>query len=222
MKSSITTNVTHWDDYNHAKIPSDHSKSNYKQMKRLYTISLEVGRFALLAVVLLTSSCESFLDVQPRESISDQATIVDKISAETALNGVYSALGSGGYYGTTFQSIGYLSGDNVQWTGSQSQVQEFINHRVSPENSTIAGAWVAIYNTINRANNVIDKVPLVTDPALTVSVKNSIIGEALAIRGLAYFDLARTFGGVPIILTATISPLDNRGIARATQQQTFE
>jgi len=191
-------------------------------MKRSYTISFGVGRLALLAIVLLTSSCEAFLDVQPKESISDQATIVDKISAETALNGVYSALGSGGYYGTIFQSIGYLSGDNVQWTGSQSQVQEFINHRVSPENSTIAGAWVAIYNTINRANNVIAKVPQVTDPALTASIKNSIVGEALAVRGLAYFDLARTFGGVPIILAPTISPSDNRGIVRATQQQTFE
>jgi tetratricopeptide (TPR) repeat protein len=191
-------------------------------MKRPYTISSGVERLALLAIILLVSSCESFLDVKPRESISDQSTIVDKISAETALNGVYSALGSGNYYGTTFQSIGYLSGDNVQWTGSQSQVQEFINHRVSPENSTIAGAWVAIYNTINRANNVIAKVPQVTDAALTANVKNSIVGEALAIRGLAYFDLARTYGGVPIILAPTISPLDNRGIARATQQQTFE
>jgi tetratricopeptide (TPR) repeat protein len=191
-------------------------------MRRLYTNSLGVGELALLAIVLLASSCESFLDVQPRESISDQSTIVDKISAETALNGVYSALGSGSYYGTTFQSIGYLSGDNVQWTGSQSQVQEFINHRVSPENSTIAGAWVAIYNTINRANNVIAKVPQVTDPALTANIKNSIVGQALAIRGLAYFDLARTFGGVPIVLNPTISPLDNRGIGRATQQQTFE
>src|SRR5690606_39774901 len=85
-----------------------------------------------------------------------------------------------------------------------------------------AGAWVAIYNTINRANNVIAKVPQVTDPALTASIKNSIVGEALAVRGLAYFDLARTFGGVPIILAPTISPSDNRGIVRATQQQTFE
>lgn len=178
--------------------------------------------YIILLLSSISWSCESFLDVKPRESISDQNTIVDKISAETALNGIYSALGSGGYYGTTFQSIGYLSGDNIQWTGSQSQVQEFINHRVNPENSTIGGAWVAIYNTINRANNVIAKVPQVTDPALTIALRNSIIGEALAIRGLAYFDLARTFGGVPIILNPTISPADNRGIARATQQQTFE
>lgn len=190
-------------------------KNIYKYKSGFYLI----GAFFL---ILMASSCESFLDVKPKESISDQVTIVDRISAETSLNGVYSALASGGYYGTTFQSIAYLSGDNVQWTGSQSQVQEFINHRVLPENSTIAGAWNAIYTTINRANNVIAKVPLVTDPSLTTTNRDRIIGEALAIRGLAYFDLARTFGGVPIILNPTISPADNRGIARATQQQTYD
>lgn len=176
-----------------------------------------------VAVVLWLglSSCSDFLDVKPQESISDAVTIVDRVSAETALNGVYSALGSGGYYGTTFQSIAYLSGDNVQWTGSQSQVQEFINHRVNPENSTIGGAWVAIYNTINRANNVVVKVEEVTDASLTAGEKNRIIGEALAIRGLAYFDLARTYGGVPIILSPTVSPSDNRGIARASQTETY-
>jgi hypothetical protein len=181
--------------------------------------TLILSVFLALAIVL--SSCEDFLDVQPRASISDQATIVDRISAETALNGVYSALGSGGYYGISFQSIGYLSGDNIQWTGSQSQVQEFINHRVLPENSTISSSWTAIFRTINRANHVISKVPDVVDPTLTTEVRNRIIGEALAIRGLAYFDLARTFGGVPIILEPTATPRDNRGILRATQEQTY-
>lgn len=177
----------------------------------------------LLLVSLLggISSCDDFLDVKPRESLSDQSTIVDKISAETAINGVYSALASNGYYGTTFQSIGYLSGDNIVWTGSQSQVQEFINHKVNPENSTIGGAWVAIYETINRANNVIAKVPQVNDPALTQEIENRILGEAYFVRALAYFDLARTFGGVPIITTPTITPTDNSGIPRSTVEQTY-
>jgi hypothetical protein len=175
----------------------------------------------LIAFTLGQTACDSFLDVKPRESVSDDATIVDKISAETAIRGVYSALASNGYYGTTFQSIGYLSGDNIQWTGSQSQVQEFINHQVNADNSTISGAWVAIYNTINRANNVIDKVPAVTDPSLTQELKNKIVGEAYFIRALAYFDLARTFGGVPIITKPTITPADNRGIPRSSVEETY-
>lgn len=177
----------------------------------------------ILSIGLLTStvSCNKFLDVQPLESISDTQTIFDKTSAETALRGVYSALSNGSYYGTTFQSIGYLTGDNIQWTGSQSQVQEFINKKVNADNSTIGGAWTAIYRTINRANNVIAKVPTVTDPLLTDALKNQLVGEAYFIRALAYFDLARTWGGVPLITKPTSNPTENRGVSRSSQAETY-
>ncbi len=177
----------------------------------------------ILSIGLLTStvSCNKFLDVQPLESISDTQTIFDKTSAETALRGVYSALSNGSYYGTTFQSIGYLTGDNIQWTGSQSQVQEFINKKVNADNSTIGGAWTAIYRTINRANNVIAKVPTVTDPLLTDVLKNQLVGEAYFIRALAYFDLARTWGGVPLITKPTSNPTENRGVSRSSQAETY-
>ncbi|WP_435354731.1 RagB/SusD family nutrient uptake outer membrane protein [Emticicia sp. SJ17W-69] len=177
----------------------------------------------ILSIGLLTSSvsCNKFLDVKPLESISDTQTIFDKSSAETALRGVYSALSNGSYYGTTFQSIGYLTGDNIQWTGSQSQVQEFINKKVNADNSTIGGAWTAIYRTINRANNVIAKVPTVTDPLLTDALKNQYVGEAYFIRALAYFDLARTWGGVPLITKPTANPTENSGISRSSQAETY-
>ncbi|WP_019991318.1 RagB/SusD family nutrient uptake outer membrane protein [Rudanella lutea] len=176
---------------------------------------------ALLGVGLAVSACQTFLDVKPLESISDAVTIKDQTSALTALRGVYSALADAGYYGTSFPSIGYLSGDNIAWTGSQSQVQEFINKRVSAENATLSSAWIAIYRTINRANNVLDKVPAVTDPALTPALRNAYLGQAYAIRALAYFDLARTWGGVPIITKPTLGPTDNAGIRRATLAETY-
>lgn len=175
----------------------------------------------ILPIILLfaSSSCKKFLEVEPRASISDEATIVDKASAETAVRGIYNA--SRSYYSTSFQSIAYLSGDNVQWTGSQSQVQEFINHKVSAENATITSVWSAIYVSINRANHVIAKVPAVADPLLTDALKNQYTGEAYFIRALNYFDLARTWGGVPIITTPTLAAADNRGISRSTQAETY-
>lgn len=181
--------------------------------KVLYTLSV--------LTALSFSSCEKYLDVEPRSSISDNNTIFDNASAQTALTGVYAALASGGYYGTTFQSIGYLNGDNIVWTGSQSQVQEFINHNVSADNSTIGGAWSAIYVAISRANHVIEKVPLVTDPLLTQANKDLIVGQAYFIRALAYFDLARTWGGVPIITKPTETSSDNSGISKSSQSEVY-
>ena len=174
----------------------------------------------LLTLVVLTS-CEKYLDVQPRASISDDQPIFDKASAETALRGVYSALADGGYYGTSFQSIGYLSGDNIQWTGSQSQVQEFINHKVNADNSTINAAWIAIYRTINRANNVIKRVGALEEGKLSTALQNGIVGEAYFIRALAYFDLARTWGGVPLITEPSLSQKDNIGVPRSSLTETY-
>jgi hypothetical protein len=175
--------------------------------------------FYFILFVAVTSSCKKFLEVEPRASISDEATITDKASAETAIRGVYNAARS--YYSVDFQSIAYLSGDNVQWTGSQSQVQEFINHKVNPENSTITSVWNGIYVSVNRANNVIEKVPLVADPLLTTALKNQYIGEAYFLRALNYFDLVRVWGGVPSITSATHSAAENRGIKRSTVEETY-
>jgi len=177
--------------------------------------------FFLIIISTFFFSCRKFLDVKPLESISDDQTIFDKVSAEEAVRGIYNALANDAYYGTGFQSIGYLSGDNIVWTGSQSQVQEFINHKVSAENSTVTAAWTAIYTVINRANQVISKIPLVQDPLLTEALKNQYLGEAYFIRALSYFDLARTWGGVPIITAPTLTYKDNSGIPRSNKAETY-
>jgi starch-binding outer membrane protein, SusD/RagB family len=179
--------------------------------------------FLVTSVTLfLAASCDEFLQVTPKDSLSTTENVIDgRATAEAALRGLYSALGSDGYYGTSFQSIGYLSGDNVQWTGSQSQVQEFINHKVNADNATINNAWNAIYRTINRANNLIAAVPQVNDVALTDALRNQYLGEAYFIRGLAYFDLARTWGGVPIITTPTVEAGDNADVAKSSVNEVY-
>ncbi|RYD85757.1 MAG: RagB/SusD family nutrient uptake outer membrane protein, partial [Sphingobacteriales bacterium] len=130
-------------------------------------------KFAIIAVLLITglASCKKFLDVDPKDSVSDTQTIFDKASAETAVRGLYRGLSADGYYGVSFVSIGYLGGDNVQWTGSQSIVQQFIDHNVKSDNATVSSIWLAIYTTINRANYIIAKLPEVNDATLTDAYK---------------------------------------------------
>ncbi|MDB4926409.1 RagB/SusD family nutrient uptake outer membrane protein [Mucilaginibacter sp.] len=178
--------------------------------------------FYLLPVLLSTLvSCKKFLDVQPLNSVSDDVTIVDKSSAETAVRGMYRALANDGYYGTSFQSIGYLSGDNLLRTGPGTDPSQFISHAVTSDNGTIGSAWNAIYSTINRANYVIAKLPGITDIKLTATEKNQLLGEAYFVRALCYFDLARTWGGVPIVLTPTLSSTDKDGVKRNTLAETY-
>jgi hypothetical protein len=185
---------------------------------------MQIHKYILpfLAAVLLLS-CKKFLDVQPQDAIADDAGVItDKSSAETAVRGLYRALSDNAYYGSTFVTLGYLCGDNIVWTGSQSVIQQFISHNVRADNANVASAWSGIYATINRANYIIDKVPAVTDPLLTQDLKNQFLGEAYFTRALCYFDLARTWGGVQITLTPTTTPNDKYGIKRSTAAQTYD
>ncbi len=177
----------------------------------------------IITALIISSlvSCEKFLEVEPLASVSDEVTIVDKVSAETALRGTYRGLAASGYYGTSFQSIGYLSGDNLVRTGPGTDPSQFIDHAVTSDNGTISSAWNAIYVTINRANHAIAKIPGVTDVKLTQDLKNQLVGEAYFIRALSYFDLARTWGGAPIVLTPTLSATDKDGVERSTLAETY-
>src|SRR5690606_31407171 len=47
-------------------------------------------------------------------------------------------------------------------------------------------------------------------------------GEAYFVRALAYFDLARLWGGVPLYLSPTSTATDNRGVHRASISETYE
>jgi len=173
-----------------------------------------------LLTVSLFSSCGDLLEPEPVNAVSDASPIFDKGSSETALRGVYRQLASTGYYGENYVTLGYFpSGDikNLTTGGAANLVN--VNFRA--DDPLFNTSWVAIYATINRANHVITKVPNVKDPLLTPALKNQYIGEAKFIRALAYFDLARAWGGVQIILEPTVSLQDRPKVPRSSLTETY-
>lgn len=179
-------------------------------------------RYILLLLILasFTPSCKKYLDTKPIGAVSDEAPIIDKASAETALRGVYRQLASSGYYGETYVTLGYFpSGDikNLTTGGAANLVN--VNFRADDVNFNTA--WNAIYGTINRANHVISKVPSVEDPLLTQELKDKYVGEAKFIRALAYFDLARAWGGVQLVLEPTSSLVNRPALKRSSLEDTY-
>jgi hypothetical protein len=182
---------------------------------------MKISKYIFFSIVLLSlSSCEKFLTTEPVNAVSDETTIYDKVSSETALRAVYRQFGNIGYYGENYVTFGYFpSGDikNLTTGGSAN----FVNVNFRSDDVLFNSTWIAIYNAINRANHVITKVPNVNDPALTTALRNQYIGEAKFLRALAYFDLARAWGGVQIILEPTTSLQDRPQIKRSTLEQTY-
>jgi len=179
--------------------------------------------YLILGVLALaTASCKKFLDVNPVDQVSDSQTIFDGNSAQTAVRGIYNSLESNNYYGYTFQTLGFFSGDNIKYVGSQTVNQQLTNHDVSSDLAAINTSWAAIYTVINQANNVLAKVPpLATTATFTPALKNQLIGEAYFLRALSYFDLARTWGGVQLVLTPTTAASSLPNVKRSSLAATY-
>lgn len=183
-------------------------------MKKTYNIIL------LSAMALVLLSCGKYLEVKPYDQVSDEKTIFDKVSAETAVRGTYRSLATLNY-SSSFQTTVLLSGGDVRSINNGQTDLNTINYDLRSDIGFLSTFWNNNYNTINRANHVIEKVPQVNDAALTDALRKQLLGEAYFIRALSYFDLARLFGNVQIFLTPTVQVSDKVGTPKSTQAQVY-
>jgi len=175
------------------------------------------GLIALASIVVVLSSCKkSFLDLKPYTSVSSDVAITNESDMQAALNGAYGNMNSANLYGRSTPLFGDLVSDNVYISAINSnRYLDFfqINYTVTDVNGQ--GIWQSSYSTILRANNVINSSLQGNENI------DQLRGEALAIRGLMYFELVKFFAkpytvdpnalGVPLILTydPTLKPQRN-------------
>jgi len=76
--------------------------------------------------------------------------------------------------------------------------------------------WLYTYITISRANLIIENVP---GADIEQEFKNAILGEAHFLRGLAFFELVKNFGGAVLVLE---QPAPDDVFPRATEDETWE
>lgn len=87
------------------------------------------------------------------------------------------------------------------------------------QNDIFRNFWQVTYNGIFRANVVLDKINIPTDYA--AGKKEQLEGEARFMRALFYFDLVRSFGGVPKVETS-VSMEESKSVPRATEQEIYD
>jgi hypothetical protein len=154
----------------------------------------------LLFTVLFVSCEEQLLDFPPQIYIQDGDIIISQSSAENALNGVYSSLRS--VSGTAILTY-ETAADNVILNSLRTIVVPTLKADggiTGGADRTGGGGYGSYYTLINRANHVITEVNALDNGLFTGESKNRILAEAHTLRAYAYFDLARTYGNVPIVL----------------------
>lgn len=151
--------------------------------------------FIPVIFILALSSCD-VLDVEPAHSIPADQAITNAKQVERGIIGCYDAMQSGSYYGLNFIAASDLAADDLKFSGTTISYAEINNNNILADNGIVEGIWASIYNVLNRVNNVIARIPGISD--MDESQKNAALAELRFLRALAHYDLMRLFGGVPI------------------------
>jgi starch-binding outer membrane protein, SusD/RagB family len=178
-----------------------------------------IYKATLVLVVLVFSACDSWLDLKPENGIVGDEFWKTKEQVNSAVVGIYASMLDADFAEKLFL-WGELRADMVMAnTGIRSTELEVMNGNIVDTNPI--SDWRAFYRTINQCNTVIERAPsaLAEDKTFTQGQLNAYLGEAYAIRGLMYFYLARSFGDVPLKLTATISDEQATALPKSSQAQ---
>jgi starch-binding outer membrane protein, SusD/RagB family len=155
---------------------------------------------------IFIGACKKQLTEVPYSFLTPQNFYQSAADAQSAINGVLSALQPQAYYQRTIYIITELPGDCLTPLLTQNQERiDMYKLQYTSTNAEITNWWQNSYKLISRANDVIAHVP---DINMDVPTKNHILGNACFLRALAYFDLARSFGDVPLLLKPITSPSD--------------
>ncbi|MGB4931489.1 MAG: RagB/SusD family nutrient uptake outer membrane protein, partial [Chitinophagales bacterium] len=163
-------------------------------------IGLAVNRTGIMVstiflATILFSSCESFLSQTSTNDVANSDMFTDAASLESARIGMYNTLQNQYYYGGFYPLMVEAYSDNGATGGYDNLDLDELGYKAAtPNNIYIENCWIAIYNTIYTANQIITNAEGINDATLTDEVRNDIIGEALTIRAMAHFDLLRLFG----------------------------
>lgn len=152
---------------------------------------------ALFAVLLLASSCNKYLDITPKSSVSEDEMFSSEIGFRQALTGIYSALASRALYGDNL-TMGFVSAlaQNYNTSGTSSDVLFVPTRAYDYQSSQVLGytneIWKSAYTAIAGTNNIL-KYTEQNRTILSDDSYNQIKGEALALRALLHFELIRIF-----------------------------
>src|SRR5690606_20450513 len=151
-------------------------------------ISMMIAGFCL-------TSCEQFIDTVPESSITVDGLYKTDKDFKDALVGCYSAL-QAPY--DVFWQFSDLRGDDAGNYAAYNPTLSLVDDFAMDINADVLNdAWEGYYNAIYRVNLLLSKL-VDADPSV-VANHELYAAEAKFLRALAYFDLVRIFGDIPLL-----------------------
>lgn len=182
-------------------------------MKRITFISA-------IMLLLLATSCSDYLDVKPSNALSSDNFYQTEEQIDQALTGVYNGLLPISLYR---MALSEFRSDNV-WMTLDTKENDynsiaFFNVDALPTCGKVEDAWADYYTIVARANEFVDKLDNVEFTLSTT--RSQYEGEARFLRALAYFDLVRLWGNIPVATTA-VTQKEAFQIHQSTEREVYD
>lgn len=167
----------------------------------------------------ILNSCKKILEQEPKNSTYADVYWQSVRDCESAVAGNYSLLRASFAAGTCMSY--YMYGDaetssstyfTMNYTGDGLEGIQGGDFKFK-YNIESLGNWVRFYKVIAMSNTILKQVPKIDDALLQKDVadvteyKNKVMGQALFIRALTYFEMTKVWGDVPIVTEAYDDPL---------------
>lgn len=167
--------------------------------------------FIVLALSLVLMGCKNqFLNRPPESSVVSNTFYKNAEQLSEATAPLYNIP----WYDYNY-SADYCLGDAAAGNMITTDVgyTQFVNLNVTAENTQVSRLWASQYAVIGDANTLIYNIKNYVSSSISQSDINEAIAEARFMRGVAYFNLVRIFGAVPII-TSTQALIKNPIVPR--------
>lgn len=150
----------------------------------------------MATMILFTSSCGKFLNVNPKGEVFDLDMFTSAEGYEDALYGIYAELGADQYLYSDFMvlvpeamAINYRTTKHAVNSMSNAQWDEFEVPRLRRD------LWSNTYESINHINNILSHIEKGGDDEFPHTKLYK--GEALGLRAMLHFDMLRMYGVPP-------------------------
>lgn len=158
--------------------------------------------YVVAGLMISVTSCKKLVELNPQNSVTPEVALKDVDGYQSVLISVYDRMQDYAYYGRDMAIMGDALADNIFTATAIS------GSRYNTQNLNTRGAqyniWANAYSAINELNNIIAGIDGLADvPDTKKGLQVRVKAEALALRGLIYFDIARIYGYEPNMIPTT-------------------
>jgi len=148
------------------------------------------------------SSCKkNLLDKRPLNSLSEDVVFADESFLQNYVYNIYNGIkppwspGTGAYEGLTDVAV-----DQPETHDRATGMREYLQGNISADNITdLTNIWNEEYSYIRKANLFFEHTE---NSKIDAAVLDPMKGEVHFLRAWMYFELIRTYGGVPLITSS--------------------